>query len=100
NRMIDAHLQGGVKWSLPSTIYGEAPVLYQGSTLRPSSLIHYLQKLNYHRSEGPAVKTGEYAAIKTGIVFEKHASFSDQSNLFPVLVEFNGFGVGKIVNMK
>jgi penicillin-binding protein 1B len=100
NQLIDSHLKSESKWSLASTIYGEAPMLYQGMPMSETSLVKYLQRLNYQRVEGSLVRTGEYTVQKTGIVFEKHQFFSRQSSVYPVFVQFKGSSIAKLANMQ
>ncbi len=97
-KIVDSHLDSQ-KWSLPSTIYADAPVVYQGMPLKAKWLAEYLQRLNYHKTEGTNVKTGEYAVLKDGISFQKHQVFARQTPTFPVLIRFEGSSVKKLENM-
>src|SRR3989304_8188866 len=47
-KTVDNHLKSQ-KWSLPSTIYADAPVLYEGMAMRPDTLVQYLQRLNFEK---------------------------------------------------
>src|SRR5262245_1071144 len=90
-KIVESHLSTQ-KWSLPSTIYADAPVVYEGMPLKEKWLAEYLQRLNYHKSEDADVRTGEYAILKDGISFQKHTLFSNQAATFPVLIRFDGEG--------
>src|SRR5262249_31478214 len=97
-KIVDGHLKNQT-WSLPSTIYADAPVLYEGMQMRSKTLIDYLQRLNYQEVPALSVDIGEYSVGKATVVFEKHPFFSSQS-IFPVAVEFDQSGINKITNAK
>lgn len=100
NKILDAHLQSKSMWSLPSTIYGEAPMLYEGMPMQDKALIKYLQRLDYSRVDQLPIRTGEYVVQKDGIAFQKHQFFAKLGPFFPVLVQFDDSGIKKLINMQ
>jgi penicillin-binding protein 1B len=99
DQLIEAHLNSTHRWSLPSTIYGEAPVLYEGMAMQEKSLVQYLQRLNYQRTDAGEIKTGEYKVLKDTVSFKKHQFFSTQGKLFPVQAQFGKSGLTKLTNL-
>ncbi|HJZ11348.1 MAG TPA: transglycosylase domain-containing protein, partial [Acidobacteriota bacterium] len=96
--VVENHLKGQ-RWSLPSTIYADAPVLYEGMPMKPQTLIQYLQRLNYERTQQPEVRIGQYSVQKDGIAFYKHTVYPEQLGDFPVLVKFRSSRIEKIVRL-
>src|SRR5262245_39271641 len=97
-KIVDAHLKTD-RWSLPSTIYADAPMLYEGMPLKQAWLVEYLQRLNYQKTEDVSPDTAQYAVLKNGIAFHKRALFKTQSAIPPVLVQFDNDGISKIINI-
>jgi penicillin-binding protein 1B len=96
--IVENHLKSQM-WSLPSTIYAAAPVLYEGMGLKPENLIQYMKRLNYEKTEQLAVKVGQYRASKEGIVFFRHTLFPKPSTDFPLLVQFRSSRIQKLINL-
>ena len=69
------------KWSLPSTIYADAPMLYEGMPLKQAWLVEYLQRLNYQKTENPSPGTAQFVVLKKGIAFRKRALFKTQTGI-------------------
>ncbi len=97
-KVVEAHLKTD-RWSLPSTIYADAPLLYEGMPLKQAWLVEYLQRLNYQKTAHDSPQTGQYAVLKKGIAFRKRLLFKNQSKVWPVLIQFDNSGVSKIVNL-
>lgn len=88
------------KWTLPSTIYADAPVLYRQMPLAPQDLVSYLQRLDYHRQIKPSqsIGAGEYSVSAGTVVFRNRNLFPTK-DLTPVIsVTFDGNGVSAISN--
>jgi penicillin-binding protein 1B len=96
--IVDAHLKTD-RWSLPSTIYADAPMLYEGMPLKQAWLVEYLQRLNYQKTEDASPEIAQFAVLKNGIAFRKRALFKTQSAIPPVLVQFDKDGISKIINI-
>ncbi len=97
-KVVNAHLQSE-RWSLPSTIYADAPMLYAGMPLKQSWLVEYLQRINYQKTDEALPQTGQYAVLKKGLAFRKRALFMKQPRLPAVLVSFDNVGVASITNL-
>lgn len=97
-KIVDAHLKTD-RWSLPSTIYADSPMLYEGMPLKQAWLVEYLQRLNYQKTEDASPDTAQYAVLKNGIAFHKRALFKTQSTIPPVLIQFDSGGISKIINI-
>src|SRR5580765_2000891 len=74
-KVIDAEIHNQ-KWSLPSTIYAEAPMIYEGMPAKAKWLAEYLQRMDYQKTESTALRPGEYTVTKDGLAFFKHQLFS------------------------
>ncbi|HSP06624.1 MAG TPA: PBP1A family penicillin-binding protein, partial [Acidobacteriota bacterium] len=96
-KIIDSHLNSQ-KWALPSTIYADAPIVYEGMPLKQSWLADYLQRLMYDKTEGQSVKVGQFAIGKDGMTYCRHALFDTEKDPDPVRLVFKGQEVSKIVN--
>jgi penicillin-binding protein 1B len=97
-KIVDAHLKTD-RWSLPSTIYADAPMLYEGMPLKEAWLVEYLQRLNYQKTTDSSPGTAQFAVLKNGIAFKKRALFKTQSKIAPVLIQFEKDGISKILNV-
>ena len=97
-KIINEHLKNQ-QWALPSTIYADAPIIYEGMPLKQTWLVDYLQKLMYHKSEDPRVGVGQYAVVKEGIAFRRHSLFRGEKQSPPMMVEFKGSEVSKIFDL-
>ncbi len=98
-KTVEAHLKNQ-SWSLPSTIYADAPMVYEGMPVQAKSLAQYLQRLNYQKGSGTEVHSGEYLISGQKILFQKRRLFPDQTSIFPVEMEFGGSELRRIVNRK
>lgn len=96
-KVVVDHLKSE-KWSLPSTIYADAPMLYEGMPLKSTWLLDYLDKLTYHRSSKPPIGQGEYVVLSDGVLFYSKPFFRRPSQSFPVMVKFNSSGISTILN--
>ena len=96
--VVENHLKSQ-RWALPSTIYADAPILYQGMPMKPARLIEYLERLDYQRQNGWDVKTGEYYSNKNRIMFRKHSLFEDREPEPPIEVVFGGTSIERIENI-
>ena len=96
-KIIDSHLNSQ-KWALPSTIYSDAPILYEGMPLKQSWLADYLQRLMYDKAERLPIKTGQYAIGKDVMTYCRHGLFQGEKDPDPVKVEFKGQEVARIAN--
>ncbi len=98
-KTVEAHLKNQI-WSLPSTIYADSPMVYEGMPVKAKSLAQYLQRLSYQEATGSEVHPGEYLFSGQKILFQKRRLFPDQAGIFPVEMEFGSSELRKIVNLK
>jgi len=96
---VEAHLSRQ-KWSLPSTIYADAPVLYEGMPAKARPLVQYFQRLSYQEGAGREIHPGQYFVSGQRILFAKRPLFPGQAGIFPVALEFGSSEIRKIVNLK
>lgn len=94
---IDSHLKSQ-KWALPATIYADAPILYEGMSLKQSWLADYLQRLLYQKTEVALVKVGQYSIAKDAITYCRHTISFDDTAPAPVKVVFKGAEIARIEN--
>jgi len=96
--VVENHLKNQT-WALPSTIYADAPILYEGMPMKPARLIEYLQRLNYQSTADANVGAGQYREQSPEVRFRKHAIFDDAIDEPTVMVRFNTTSVEKIQNL-
>lgn len=96
-KIIEEHLKSQ-KWALPSTIYADAPVIYEGMPIKEKWLVEYLQRLNYQKTENKKVSAGQYSIQEDGVSFFKHRLFPEQPGIFPVTIKFSDAGITSITN--
>lgn len=96
-KLIESHLNSQ-KWALPSTIYADAPIVYEGMPLKQSWLADYLQRLMYNKSDGGPVNSGQYSITKDEITYSRHSIFGIDKVVPPVRIEFKGQEVARITN--
>src|SRR5262249_48614139 len=98
-KVLDAEINNQ-KWSLPSTIYADAPMIYEGMPAKAKWLAEYLQRMDYQKTESAELRPGEYAVTKDGLAFYKHQLFSTQSGVFPLEVKFDKNGIATLTNLR
>src|ERR1051325_7784406 len=99
-KVIETHLNSQ-KWSLPSTIYADAPMLYEGMPMKFNQLVEYLKRLNYQEAARvEEIDTGQYLTGKQTVSFYKHLVYPGQSGDFPAGVTFGKSSIEKIANLK
>ena len=82
--------------ALPSTIYADAPIIYEGMPLKQSWLADYLQRLMYNKSDAGSVDSGQYSIMKDQITYARHSIFGTDKVVPPVRIEFKGQEVVRI----
>src|SRR5688572_16168910 len=98
DQIVENHLKSQ-RWALPSTIYADAPILYQGMPMQPDRLEDYLVRLNYQKNGAPQVGIGEYHRSKNQVLFRKHSLF-DTGKAEPVIsVRFSTSALERIDNL-
>ena len=99
-RIVDSHLKSQ-SFSLPSTIYAEAPVLKSGTLLPPDKLVDYLAGLGYYRVASPHLisKGGEFAAVPGNVSFQRRRLFFKRQEYSPVSVRFDQDRITKLVDL-
>ncbi len=95
---MENHLKSQ-RWALPSTIYADAPILYQGMPMKDARLVEYLERLNYQPQSNREVGTGEYHRGKSEIIFRKHALYDNGKAEAPILIRFRGAAIERIENL-
>ncbi|MCI0413600.1 hypothetical protein L0222_12475, partial [bacterium] len=96
--IVENHLKSQ-RWALPSTIYADAPFLYQGMPMRSARLVEYLERLNYQARSNSEVGVGEYNHKKDEITFRKHSLYDDGKAEPAVLIHFGRAAVERIENL-
>jgi penicillin-binding protein 1B len=97
-QVVDRHLSSQT-WSLPSTIYADAPMIYEGMPMKQEKLLDYLGRLNYQKTEQPSVQTGQYSVSKEGVTFSKHSLFFNSTKPGLIRVKFHGASVEQIMDL-
>src|SRR5438093_13157714 len=99
-KVIESHLNSQ-KWSLPSTIYADAPMLYEEMPIKFNQLVEYLKRLNYQEAPGvEGLDGGQYFTAIQTVSFSKRLLYPGQSGDFPVRVIFGKSAIEKIANLK
>lgn len=96
--VVENHLKSQ-RWALPSTIYADAPILYQGMPMQPGRLVEYLERLNYQARTNPEVGVGEYSRKKQEIIFRKHSLYDNGKAESPILIRFGSSAIERIENL-
>ena len=97
--IVDNHLKSQ-RWALPSTIYSDAPFLYQGMPMQSARLVEYLERLNYQNVSSGSVGVGEYhRGKKNEVVFRKHSLFDSEKEEPSIAVRFSEGVVERINNV-
>lgn len=98
--VIDNYLRSD-KWTLPSTLYAEAPVLRVGMSTKTKTLVDHFRRLNYHKhlANEPIKQDGTYAVFSNGVLFQKRQLFSKQPRHHPIRVDIKSDRVYKIVDL-
>ncbi len=97
-KIVDDHLKSQT-WSLPSTIYADAPILYQGLPMKPERLVDYLLRLHYQPTPDKHTATGQFYAHGDTIIFQKRVLFYGASAEPAVLVRFKAGTIESIQNL-
>jgi penicillin-binding protein 1B len=89
------------KWTLPSTLYAEAPVLRVGMPAKSKTLVDYFRRLNYHKhlANQPIKQDGTYAVFTNGVLFKKRQLFATQPRHHPIRVEIKSDRIYKITEL-
>lgn len=87
------------RWSIPSSIYADSPVIYNGMPITREWLVSYMQRLSYTRIQHLHVKTAQYAVNDDGITFRKRRLLADKEQENPVLVTFGPKGVTEVIDL-
>src|SRR4029078_11965444 len=96
--VVESHLKSQT-WALPSTIYADAPILYEGMPMKPARLIEYLQRLDYQSTKDSSVGAGQFSVQAFDVRFRKHSLFDDAAAEPPVLVHFDKTTIESIRNL-
>ncbi len=89
------------KWSLPSTLYSEAPVIRLGMPAKSKAFVDHFRRLNYHKHSmsQPMDQDGTYAVFSNGVVFKKRQLFLDKPRHHPIRVEIKSDRISRIVDL-
>lgn len=96
--VVENHLKSQ-RWALPSTIYADAPILYQGMPMKSARLLDYLERLDYQQQTGPDIGVGEYYRKNNQILFRKHSLFEGKEPEPTIRVEFGEAAIDRIENV-
>jgi penicillin-binding protein 1B len=96
--VVENHLKSQ-RWALPSTIYADAPILYQGMPMKSARLVEYLERLDYQQRGAADVETGEYHNKNGRILFRKHSLFQGKEPEPLIAVTFGPTAVERIENV-
>lgn len=95
-KIISSRLEGPT-WSLPSTIFADAPMVYEGMLFPLEDVAAYLNRLDYQKISSSDVRSGQYSVSKDMIAFQKRALYVDKDDTFPVSIKFQGSRIIKIL---
>ena len=88
-------------WSLPSTLYSEAPLLRVGMPIKTKTLVDYFRQLNYHKhTANQSVIDGTYVVSGNGIIFQKRQLYDKQLKYHPIRVDFKSDRISRIVDLE
>lgn len=87
------------RWSIPSSIYADSPVIYNGMPITQEWLVRYMQRLGYTRIQRLRVKAAQYAVINNAIAFCKRPLLANSEAENPVLVTFGPKGVTEVSDL-
>ncbi|MCI0443171.1 PBP1A family penicillin-binding protein [bacterium] len=88
-------------WSLPSTLYAEAPLLRVGMPIKTKTLVDYFRQLNYHKhTSNQSVIDGTYVVSSNGIIFQKRQLYDKQPKYHPIRVDIKSDRISRIVDLK
>ncbi len=97
---IESYLRSD-PWSLPSTVYAEAPVLRVGMPAKTKSLVEYFRQLNYHKHAGnQSVIDGTYVISSTGVIFQKRQFFEKQPEHHAIRVEIKSDRIIRMIDLE
>ncbi|HEY7159812.1 MAG TPA: transglycosylase domain-containing protein, partial [Acidobacteriota bacterium] len=88
-------------WSLPSTLYSEAPLLRVGMPIKSQTLINYFRQLNYHKhAANQEIIDGTFIVSSNGVIFQKRQLYEKQPKYHPIRVELKSDHISKIVDLQ
>jgi penicillin-binding protein 1B len=88
-------------WSLPSTLYSEAPLLRVGMPIKTQTLVNYFRQLNYHKhTPNQEVIDGTYVVSSNSIIFQKRQLYEKKPKYHPIRVEFRSDHISRIVDLQ
>ncbi len=88
-------------WSLPSTLYAEAPLLRIGMPIKSKTLVDYFRQLNYHKhAANQSVIDGTYVVSSNGIIFQKRQLYDKQPKYHPIRVDIKSDRISRIVDLE
>lgn len=88
-------------WSLPSTLYAEAPLLRVGMPIKTQTLVNYFRQLNYHKhSVNQDVIDGTYVVTNNGIIFQKRQIYDKKPKYHPIRVDIKSDRISRIVDLE
>jgi penicillin-binding protein 1B len=97
-RTVEEHLKSQT-WALPSTIYADAPILYEGMPMNPTRLVDYLERLDYQSLKTSDIGAGQFQVQDLDIRFRKHSLYDDSAPEPPILIHFARNSIEKILNL-
>ncbi len=97
--IVEYHLHSN-RWSIPATIYAQAPSLYPGLAWNPKDLTNYLERLDYHRYSSPDELRfgGEYLVDGSDVLFRNRKMFLTSPNTSVIRVKFGARNIESIWN--
>lgn len=87
------------RWSIPSSVYAETPIIHSGMSITEEWLVGYLQRLGYTRIEAPGINTAQYSIQENGVAFRKRSLSENEGQEHPVFVAFGPKGITEVTDL-